>query len=428
MAKYVIDSSVLLSYGSKVFKSYPDEEIIIPLIVVKEIERKRHDPEIGIMARTVLRFLDELSDEGGISEGIKQEDGSIVSIHLNDIYSTDLPETLQKDNSNDTKILSVAKNLGAVLVTNDIPLRILAETVSVETERFVDRDVAMAPDIEPYLDIDMPDNGLNTLVEYGGVKVDLDLPINSNLIISNYSATDQVLGIADSAWGIHLVEDTTIQPVSGGKIVRPRGAQQKFYLDHLLNSNVKIVSAGGIPGGGKSALALAAGEYQVKNGVYDRVVVFKGAYSVLGGDLGFLPGTEADKFSGFTESIFDATSMYSNKTNTEQRIRNEQLQILPLTHLRGRTFNKTFIILDEAQNLELSTLLTVLTRVGHGSKIVLTHDINQRDNLHVGKHQGIYEVIKRMSNNKLFAHVEMIKSERSDVAEFAYNMLAGLIN
>ena len=153
-----------------------------------------------------------------------------------------------------------------------------------------------------------------------------------------------------------------------------------------------------------------------------------GAYTVLGGDLGFLPGTETEKFSGYTASVFDATSVYSSKQETERRIEQGKLEILPLTHLRGRTLNNSYIIVDEAQNLELSTLLTVLTRLGKGSKIVLTHDIRQRDNLSVGKHQGIFEVIKRLSGNKLFAHVEMVKSERSDVANLAYELLSDLTN
>ncbi len=423
---YVIDTSVFLSYGSKVFKAYPTEDIIIPLIVLRELESKRNDDKIGLMARSVLRYLDNLSDKGNLARGVFQEDNSKVSIHLNDIFNAEIPDAITSSNSNDSKILSVAKNLTATLVTNDIPLRIQAGVVGVRTERFIDRDVSMAPDIEPYVDIYMPDEGINTLVHSGAIKTDQNLPINSNVIVHNYEETSSVLAIADIEWGLHYVEDVSIKPSSSSRQVFPRGAQQRFYIDHLFNPDVKIISAGGVPGGGKSALALAAGEAQVSEGLYDRVIVFKGAYSVLGGDLGFLPGSEEDKFAGFGESVFDATSIYSSYTDTQRRIADDKLQILPLTHLRGRTFNKSFIILDEAQNLELSTLLTVLTRVGEGSKIVMTHDINQRDNLHVGKHQGIYEVIQRLSNNKMFAHVEMTKSERSKVADFAYKMLSGL--
>lgn len=428
MGQYVIDTSVLLSYGSKIFKAFPESEIIIPLVVVQELEAKRHDPELGLMARSVLRHLDKLSEEGDLSQGVEQEDDSTVSVHLNDVYCADLPETIKDIKSNDIKILSVAKNIGATLLTNDIPLRVQASVVGIDTENFIDQDFKMSPDVEPFIDIHMSTEDITDLYTDGDLPVDSDFPINTNLIVHDLSDDKHTaLAISKAGWNLKLANEYALQP-SKSKTVRARNAMQKFYLDHLMNENVKIVSCGGVPGGGKSLLALAAGESLVQAKEFEKVVVFKGAYTVLGGDLGFLPGTETEKFSGYTASVFDATSVYSSKQETERRIEQGKLEILPLTHLRGRTLNNSYIIVDEAQNLELSTLLTVLTRLGKGSKIVLTHDIRQRDNLSVGKHQGIFEVIKRLSGNKLFAHVEMVKSERSDVANLAYELLSDLTN
>ena len=152
MGQYVIDTSVLLSYGSKIFKAFPESEIIIPLVVVQELEAKRHDPELGLMARSVLRHLDKLSEEGDLSQGVEQEDDSTVSVHLNDVYCADLPETIKDIKSNDIKILSVAKNIGATLLTNDIPLRVQASVVGIDTENFIYEDIKKAFSKKDYHD------------------------------------------------------------------------------------------------------------------------------------------------------------------------------------------------------------------------------------------------------------------------------------
>ena len=421
----VIDTSVLLSFSTKVFQSFPDEDIILPLVVVQELETKRHHPELGYTARQVLRFLDNLSDEGSLADGVLQEDNSVVYVHLNDVYCADLPDALKNNPSNDTRILSVAKNMGASLYTNDIPLRVLASSVGVEAKRFSrDATVIISENDKNILDIYMDTEDVNDLYADGDIDADQNFPINTNLIVHDASNPNHtVLAVSQPGWELKKVEDFELQPAGGSKTISAKNAQQKFYLDHLLNDKVKVVSAGGTSGSGKTLLALAAGEAQVRDGKFNKVLVLKGAYSVLGGDMGFLPGDMDEKFAGYTYSVFDAAEVYSRKVDIEQRIKYGKLEVGPLTFLRGRTLNNTFVILDEGQNLERQTIATVLTRLGKNSKLAITHDIQQRDNLSITKDSGIKEVINRLSGNKLFAHVEMKASLRSEIADVAYKLL-----
>lgn len=415
MTIFVLDTSVLLSAGKKAFSLYPGKEVVVPLVVITELEKKRNDPELGLTARSALRFIKELRQQGDIRTGVRIANGSVVRVEINHIDNTNLPDSVRRDNSNDAKILAVAASLKAVLVTQDIPLMIKADVVGVQSEPIP----ALAPSFEGG---DIPvvvlsDHDITEFHEHGSVKTEADFPVNTGVLIGTYAGDGAGIGIIDKQWNVRRVQSPKIMGIEG------RNIQQRFAVDHLLNENIGIVSLGGKSGSGKSLLALAAGVSQVSAGKYKKVVVFKPAYEVLGGNLGYLPGSLEEKFAGFTASVYDAAEAFSGARDFQSLIKNNQLEILPVSHIRGRTLNNSFIIFDEAQNAEFSTLLTVLTRVGRSSKIVLAHDLAQRDNLHVGKHQGVYEVVSRFTGNKLFAHVEMVKSERSEIAEMAATIL-----
>ena len=426
MTSYVLDTSVLLSYGKKSFTGFEDEdEVIIPLVVVQELEAKRHS-DVGLMARSVLRYLDDLTEVGDLSTGVLADSGIIVSVHLNDVYCSSLPESMKNNPSNDTKIISVAANLGATLLTNDIPMRVQASSVGVSTDRFVDRDWDVEPDIEPYKEIWMDTEDIDDLYNEGSVEADTEFPINTNLIIKDLANPQHTaLAISKSGWELKLVSSHDLHP-SGSRTVSPRNAMQKLYIAHLLDPSVKIITAGGVPGGGKTLLAMACGQQLVKEGKYDKMMVFKSVQQLRNENLGFLPGSEEEKFSPIAESIFDATCVYAHRKETEKCIENGTLDINALSHIRGRTFSNCIVLVTECQNLELSVLLSILTRMGKNSKIILDFDLRQRDNLNVGMHQGIYEVIQRFQGQKMFANVTMLKSERSDVADLAYNLLSDL--
>jgi PhoH-like ATPase len=208
--------------------------------------------------------------------------------------------------------------------------------------------------------------------------------------------------------------------------VRGRSAEQRLAIDLLADPSIGIVSLGGRAGTGKSVLALAAGlEAVVEQRTQRRIVVFRPIYAVGGQELGYLPGSETEKMSPWAAAVFDAMeSVMGSEVIAHVQSRN-QLEVLPLTHIRGRTLTDTFVIIDEAQNLERGVLLTALSRLGEGSRVVLTHDVAQRDNLRVGRHDGIVSVIETLKGHPLFAHLTLARSERSPIAALVSTLLEG---
>src|SRR5690606_29523398 len=194
--------------------------------------------------------------------------------------------------------------------------------------------------------------------------------------------------------------------------LRGRSAEQRIALDLLLDDSIGIVSLGGRAGTGKSALALCAGlEAVMERRRHKKVIVFRPLYPVGGQELGYLPGTEADKMSPWTQAVFDTLGAVVSDTVIEEVLDRGMLEVLPLTHIRGRSLHDAFVIVDEAQSLERGVLLTVLSRIGTGSRVVLTHDVAQRDNLRVGRHDGVAAVIETLKGHPLFAHVTLTRSE-----------------
>ena len=205
---------------------------------------------------------------------------------------------------------------------------------------------------------------------------------------------------------------------------RGRNAEQRIALDILNDESIGITSLGGPAGTGKSVLALAAGlDAVMEKQAQRRVMIFRPLYAVGGQDLGFLPGSEEEKMRPWTDAVHDALDAIASDNAIEEIVRRELIEVLPLTHIRGRTLSDTFVIIDEAQNLERSVLLTALSRLGEGSRVVLTHDVAQRDNLRVGRYDGIASVISSLRGHSLFAHVSLTISERSEIASLVSTTL-----
>ena len=206
--------------------------------------------------------------------------------------------------------------------------------------------------------------------------------------------------------------------------LRGRSAEQRMALDLLLDDSIGIVSFGGRAGTGKSALALCAGlEAVMERRRHRKVVVFRPVYAVGGQELGYLPGSEAEKMSPWAQAVFDTLGSVVHENVIEEVAARGLLEVLPLTHIRGRSLHDSFVIVDEAQSLERGVLLTVLSRIGQGSRVVLTHDIAQRDNLRVGRHDGIVAVIEALKGHPLFAHITLTRSERSPIAAMVTDLL-----
>ena len=205
-----------------------------------------------------------------------------------------------------------------------------------------------------------------------------------------------------------------------------RSAEQRVALDLLLDPEIGIVSLGGRAGTGKSALALCAGlEAVLERQQHRKVVVFRPLYAVGGQELGYLPGGEAEKMGPWAQAVFDTLGALVSQDVIDEIVARGMLEVLPLTHIRGRSLHDSFVIVDEAQSLERNVLLTVLSRLGTASRVVLTHDVAQRDNLRVGRHDGVAAVIEKLKGHPLFAHVTLTRSERSAIAALVTEMLEG---
>jgi PhoH-like ATPase len=224
-----------------------------------------------------------------------------------------------------------------------------------------------------------------------------------------------------------VTADKHVQLVRGDREVfglHGRSAEQRVAIDLLLDESVGIVSLGGRAGTGKSALAICAGlEAVMERGQHKKVVVFRPLYAVGGQELGYLPGSESEKMGPWAQAVFDTLGAVTSTPVIDEILDRGMLEVLPLTHIRGRSLHDAFVIVDEAQSLERNVLLTVLSRIGANSKVVLTHDVAQRDNLRVGRHDGVVAVVEKLKGHPLFAHVTLTRSERSPVAALVTELL-----
>ena len=245
----------------------------------------------------------------------------------------------------------------------------------------------------------------------------LDLPCHTGVVARGGGST--ALGRVHPDKTLRLIR--TDRDVFG---LHGRSAEQRVALDLLTDPSVGIVSLGGRAGTGKSALALASGlECVLDKSQHDRVIVFRPLYAVGGQELGYLPGDQHEKMSPWGQAVFDALGSIAHKNVVEEVLARDMLEVLPLTHIRGRSLHNAFVIVDEAQSLERNVLLTVLSRIGQNSKVVLTHDVAQRDNLRVGRHDGVAAVVEKLKGNPLFGHVTLTRSERSPIAALVTDLL-----
>ena len=426
---YVLDTSVLLADPSALLR-FAEHEVVLPLVVISELEGKRHHPELGWFARRCLRLLDEMRvQHGRLDEPLPVNDeGGTLRVELNHAEPAVLPPGFRSE-SNDARILAVAFALAAegrevTLVSKDMPLRVKAASVGLAADEYR-HGLVGDPSWTGMAEVDLSDEQVSAL--YAGESVDLTqvdqaaaaLPVHTGLVL--HSGSGSALG--------RVQADKTARLVRGDREafgLRGRSAEQRIALDLLLDESVGIVSLGGRAGTGKSALALCAGlEMVMERRRHKKVMVFRPLYAVGGQDLGYLPGTEAEKMSPWGQAVYDTLGALVHEHVLEEIAGRGMLEVLPLTHIRGRSLHDAFVIVDEAQSLERGVLLTVLSRIGTGSRVVLTHDVAQRDNLRVGRYDGVAAVIETLKGHPLFAHVTLTRSERSAIAEVVTDLLEG---
>lgn len=424
---YVLDTSVLLADPAAVTR-FAEHEVVLPIVVITELEAKRHHPELGYFARRALRDLDDLRLlHDRLDEPVPVGDqGGSLRVELNHSDPSVLPDGFRLGD-NDTRILSVARWLAVegkdvVLVSKDLPLRVKAASVGLAAEEYR-AEMVIESGWTGMRELEVATEQIDELFETG--RLDLaearELPAHTGLRL--------LASESGSALG-RVLPDKSVRLVRGDREVfglRGRSAEQRVALDLLMDEDIGIVSLGGRAGTGKSALALCAGlDAVLERRRHRKVVVFRPLYAVGGQELGYLPGSENEKMSPWAQAVFDTLSAVTTPEVIEEVLDRGMLEVLPLTHIRGRSLHDSFVIVDEAQSLERGVLLTVLSRIGTGSRVVLTHDVAQRDNLRVGRHDGVAAVVERLKGHPLFAHVTLTRSERSPIAALVTDMLGDI--
>ena len=429
-ATYVLDTNVILAEGKKSFYAFKTDNVVIPFKVVEELQSKRGDVDLGYYAREALNEIARLKDvEGDIKDGIPLGEGyGTLRVEVNHVSVEGLPKHMQENPTNDIKILAVAHGLQAdgedvTLVTRDITLQILADIVDVKSTGLSETSQS---DVDAYIK-SIPQHTVSSedidqlyrdkIIHLG----DLDVPVNTGVLLNSSDGSNSALVVARSAWSFHLVKKQTIGSIGS------KSKEQAFAIEYLMDNSIGVVSLGGRAGSGKSMLALAAGLKLVedKSNTYNKIVVFRPINAVGGSEqeLGFLPGTIDEKLAPIMQPVFDTIATFNNPIDTKRIKESGVIEFRSIAHARGSTLTNCIIIVDEVQNLSKSTIGTLLTRAGVNSRIFLCWDVNQIDAKYTGKFDGIFRVVRYLFGKKLFAHVSLVKSERSPISEMASGIL-----
>ena len=419
---YVLDTSVLLS-DPRAFFRFAEHSVVVPVVVITELEAKRNDPELGYFARQALRHLDELRVEHGrLDFPVPVGEDGTLRVELANTDASVLPAGLRLSD-NDTRILAVAMHLSqdgqeVTIVSKDLPMRVKAASLGLHAEEYL-AEQAVDSGWTGIADLNVSGDDISDLYESEVASSDevRGLPVNTGLVI--HSERGSALGRVAGDGAYKLVRgDRDVFGLHG------RSAEQRIAIDLLLDPEVGIVSLGGRAGTGKSALALCAGlEAVLERQQQKKVIVFRPLFAVGGQELGYLPGDQAEKMNPWGQAVFDTLGSVVSGNVLEEVVARGMLEVMPLTHIRGRSLHDAFVIVDEAQSLERNVLLTVLSRMGQNSKVVLTHDVGQRDNLRVGRHDGVASVIETLKGHDLFGHVTLMRSERSAIAALVTDLL-----
>lgn len=425
---FVLDTSVLLADPGALTR-FAEHEVIIPIVVIGELETKRDHPELGFFARAALRALDDLRlTHGRLDQPLQvTPEGGTLAVELNHSDLSSLPHGFLRDGSNDSRILAIARNLmsdgrDVVLVSKDLPLRVKASSVGVEAQEYL-AELASSSGWSGMVELNVGATVIDALYASDRVEHEIaqSIPCHTGVVL--HSEKGSALA--------RVTPDKELQLVRGDRNafgLHGRSAEQRIALDLLLDPEIGIVSMGGRAGTGKSALALCAGlEAVMERGQHKKVIVFRPLYPVGGQELGFLPGSEGEKMSPWAQAVFDTLGALVSQPVIDEILDRGLIEVLPLTHIRGRSLHDSYVIVDEAQSLERGVLLTVLSRIGQGSRVVLTHDVGQRDNLRVGRHDGVVAVVEALKGHPLFAHVTLTRSERSPIAALVTELLEGPI-
>ncbi|RAL20977.1 phosphate starvation-inducible protein PhoH [Lujinxingia litoralis] len=451
---FVVDTNVLLHDPRAIFR-FEDNTVIIPIYVIEEIDTfKRDMSELGRNAREISRILDEYRGRGNLGQGVALDGGGTLRVSFDRVKEpVEFLDTHKKDNL----ILSVAlevqrrePEVPCIFVSKDVNLRVRADVLGLAAEKYEEQDVVSVQELYPgssELEVDndwidqLHERGelLTTLEELAAHRVEgargrgTHFYTNEYLLLRNARGPQTTLGKiqVDAESG-----QVTIRPLARARDhvwgIRPRNREQAFALDALLDDSVNVVTLIGKAGTGKTLLAIAAGLQKVTEERSHHKLLVSRPVIPMGRDLGYLPGTVEEKLDPWMRPIFDNVEYLMGISHTDRRSGRGAdelksmgiIEIEPLTYIRGRSLPNLYMIVDEAQNLTPHEVKTILTRVGEGTKIVLTGDPYQIDNPYVdSESNGLSYLVNRFKGQSLASTVTLFKGERSDLAEMAANLL-----
>ncbi len=436
---YILDTNVILHDYNAIY-NFEDNDVVIPIVVIEELDKfKKGNGIINYNSRQIMRELDKLSEQfdvfsQGITIGSDKGKLFVKTVHK---FPKDFSRSFSEKEYADTKILSIALYLTeekqkeeVILVTQDVNLRLKArafgvkaqdyktgkvvniDTINKEVNTFNNVDMEIIDKIYKQENIEIGELGLNDEPKANDYNILTD---GNSSVLTYYNSKHKRLHVVKKQTSYHI---------------KPRNSEQTFALDALLRKDISLVSITGRAGTGKTLLALAAALQQSHD--FYQIMLARPIVALSDKDLGFLPGDATEKIRPYMQPLFDNLTVikqnagFSSKdsTNIDNMIKEEKLMITPLAYIRGRSLANTFFIIDEAQNLTPHEVKTIITRAGEGTKIIFTGDIDQIDSPYLDdRSNGLSYLTDKMKGQDIFAHVNLVKGERSRLAELASKLL-----
>ncbi len=429
--RYILDTNVLL-HDPKALYQFQDNDVVIPLKVIEEIDRfKRDQTELGRNARHVSRMLDEIRLQGNLSKGVNMPGGGNLCIAFPGERHAYTEGITADDQILHLSMLLREKNENPpiIVVSKDINLRLKADALGLEAEDYETGQVNIDELFLGHSTHDVPPDVLDQFRQNGFTEpVGFTPSPNEYVLLRDQHDTNHALLTRFDAPSNRLIP--LIPAPDEVRPVQPRNKEQHFAMDALLNDDIKLVTIIGKAGTGKTLLAVAAAIFKTmdqKN--YRRMLICRPTIP-MGKDIGYLPGTVEEKLNPWMQPIFDAMDLLANgrkngfKGSKSMAEESDRIAIEPLTYIRGRSIPNQYIVVDEAQNLTPLEAKTVLTRVGPGTKIVLTGDIYQIDNPYVDSmSNGLTSIVEKFRSQSIAAHIVLNKGVRSEVADLAATLL-----
>jgi PhoH-like ATPase len=438
MKNYILDTTVLL-YDAQAMFRFNQNNVIIPITVLEDVDHFKKDvSEIGRSARQTSRYLDEMRKQSSVASGVKMDNGGTLFVKISSGATLRrLPDEL-RDRNRDNLILAIALDvkehagsIPTIFVSKDINLRIKADALGLDVEDYESEKVDIQELYSGSKEIRTDSHAIVQFKEQGILEIDEELYPHQYITLVNRTDPAQIAyGRYDA--GKNAIVRVISESREGGWRIKPKNREQIFAMDALLNDDIQLVTLVGKAGTGKTLLAVAASLYKtVDENVYSRILVSRPTLP-MGKDIGFLPGTIEEKLTPWMYPIVDNVELIMRKDSRASRtIRGFRelvdmgiLVIEPLTYIRGRSIHNQYLILDEAQNLTPHEMKTIITRVGEGTKIVVTGDPYQIDNPYIdSSSNGLTYVVERFKAQSVSAHVTFSKGERSKLSELAANLL-----